>query len=80
VKGLEVLCAGSVIKAQFRGQMGHVFKALQGFGADALSRGVRPLQLRVLCLKRSQFPVQAVVFSVGYLRLIENIVAMVVVA
>jgi hypothetical protein len=55
------------------------FKRAQWRGSYPLGRGVRRLKLRILGLECVQFPHETVVFCIAYLRLIEDVIAVVMV-
>ncbi len=72
-----------VIKGIVQGQHGqrmlHRAKGLDGFGADPLGRGIRGDGIGMTLLQFLQFAQQAVVFGVGDLGVVEDVIAVVMV-
>ena len=76
----QLLLVQRVIEAEHLGGVGYLDESLTWLAANALRRGIRREQLRVRLFKIRKLAHQGVVFGVGDLRIVEDVVEPLVMA
>ena len=79
VERQDVIIVEGVIKAQHWNAVGCTLEFIQRRRADPCTRGIRSNEPRVVCFQLDQFLHHAVISRIGNFRIVQNVIAVVVV-